>query len=264
MNIPSVLQKILATKREEIEAGQRHVSAAELRSRCGDAPPPRGFGKKLRERAEQGSAVIAEVKKASPSAGVIRADFRPGEIAASYEAGGAACLSVLTDAPYFQGHRDYLAEARSACSLPALRKDFIIDPWQLLESRCLDADCLLLIVAALAPAQLQDLHGQARELGLDVLVEVHDEHELEVALELGEDCLLGVNNRNLHDFTTDLGTSERLKAMLPPDRLLITESGIKQRADVERMHAAGIHAFLVGEAFMREEDPGAALRALFD
>lgn len=263
MSIPSVLQKILATKREEIEAGKRWVSASELRDRSRDEPPVRGFARRLQQQAEQGNAIIAEVKKASPSAGVIRADFRPAEIAASYESGGASCLSVLTDEPYFQGHRDYLAEARSACSLPALRKDFIIDPWQVLESRCLQADCILLIVAALTPAQLQDLHGAARELDLDVLVEVHDEAEMEVALELGDDCLLGVNNRNLHDFTTDLGTSERLKAMLPSDRLLITESGIKRRADVERMHAAGIHAFLVGEAFMREPDPGTALKELF-
>ena len=170
---------------------------------------------------------------------------------------------MLTDGPYFQGHRDFLAEARQACSLPALRKDFIIDPWQVVESRCLGADCILLIVAALAPTQLQDLHGEAGEFGLDVLVEVHDEAEMEIALELGDSCLLGVNNRNLHDFTTDLGTSERLKAMLSAERLLITESGIKTRADVDRMHAADIHAFLVGEAFMREEDPGAALRRLF-
>jgi indole-3-glycerol phosphate synthase len=218
----------------------------------------------LQQRVQQGNAVIAEVKKASPSAGVIRSDFRPAEIAASYATGGAACLSVLTDETYFQGHRDYLAEARAACLLPALRKDFIIDPWQVAESRCLGADCILLIVAALVPSQLEDLYGEAVEFGLDVLVEVHDEAELEVALELDDHCLLGVNNRNLHDFTTDLGTSERLKRMLPAERLLVTESGIRERADVERMRAAGIHAFLVGEAFMREDDPGLALKALFD
>lgn len=262
MGIPSVLKEILATKRHEIAAGKRWISASALRDKSRDLPPVRGFIAALEARAKQGSAVIAEVKKASPSAGVIRADFRPADIAAAYEAGGATCLSVLTDERYFQGHRDYLAQARDACNLPALRKDFIVDPWQVVESRCLGADCILLIVAALAPSQMEDLNGEAREYGLDVLVEVHDERELEQALEL-EGALLGVNNRNLHDFTTDLATSERLKAELPPGRLLVTESGIRTRDDVERMHEAGIHAFLVGEAFMREDDPGAALKALF-
>jgi indole-3-glycerol phosphate synthase len=262
MSIPSVLREILATKREEIAAGKRQASASELRDRAGDMAPARGFVVALEHHAGEGSAVIAEVKKASPSAGVIRADFRPAEIAASYEAGGASCLSVLTDERYFRGHRDHLREAREACALPVLRKDFIIDPWQVVESRCLGADCILLIVAALARSQMEDLHGAAEEHGMDVLVEVHDEREMEQALEL-QGCLLGVNNRNLHDFTTDLGTSERLKAMLPPARLLVTESGIRTRDDVERMRAAGVRAFLVGEAFMREDDPGAALQALF-
>jgi indole-3-glycerol phosphate synthase len=262
MSLPSVLREILASKREEIVVGKRWVSGAELRARAADAPPTREFAEELETRVQTGSAVIAELKKASPSAGVIRKDFRPAEIAASYEAGGAACLSVLTDELYFKGHRDYLAAAREACALPVLRKDFIIDAWQLPESRCLGADCILLIVAALSGGQMQDLYGEAREYGMDVLIEVHDEDELGRALEL-PGGLLGVNNRNLHDFTTDLATSERLKAQLPAERLLITESGIRTRADVERMHAAGIHAFLVGEAFMREPDPGAALRELF-
>jgi len=264
--VSDILQRIVEVKRQEVAAAQAREPLAALRNRVeAMTRQPRDFAQALQRRVTAGqSAVIAEVKKASPSKGLLRDPFDPAAIASSYQQGGAACLSVLTEAPYFQGHRDYLAEARSACSLPALRKDFIIDPWQVLESRCLDADCLLLIVAALAPSQLQDLHGQARELGLDVLVEVHDEHELEMALELGEDCLLGGNTRNLHDFTNYVGTSERFSAMLPANRLPTTESGIKQRADVERMHAAGIHAFLVGEAFMREEDPGAALRALFD
>jgi indole-3-glycerol phosphate synthase len=262
MSLPSVLKEILQTKREEIAAGKRWVSGDELRARAADEPPTRGFAAALEARTQAGSAVIGEIKKASPSAGVIRADFRPAEIAASYEAGGATCLSVLTDEPYFQGHRDYLAEARDACALPVLRKDFIIDPWQVAESRCLGADCILLIVAALSDGQMQDLFGEAGEYGLDVLIEVHDEDELGRALEL-DGGLLGVNNRNLHDFSTDLATSERLKAQLPADRLLVTESGIRTRADVERMHAAGIRAFLVGEAFMREPDPGAALKELF-
>ena len=206
--------------------------------------------------------MIAEVKKASPSAGVIRPDFQPAAIAESYEAGGAACLSVLTDERYFQGHRDYLAEARDACALPVLRKDFIVDSWQVLESRALGADCILLIVAALDDGPLRDLHGHARELGLDVLVEVHDEAELGRALAIDAQ-LVGVNNRDLHRFATDLGTSERLRPLVPAERTLVAESGIHTRADVARLQRAGINAFLVGEAFMRAKDPGAALRELF-
>lgn len=260
--IPSVLAKILDTKHEEIARGKAFVSHAELREKAADLPPTRGFIAALSAASAAGTGIIAEVKKASPSAGVIRPNFHPAEIAASYERGGAACLSVLTDEAYFQGHRDYLAEARNACSLPALRKDFIIDPWQIEESRCLGADCVLLIVAALGDAQLQDLHGRATQLGLDVLVEVHDEEELQRALKL-DGALLGVNNRNLHNFETSLDTSLRLKALLPGDRLLVTESGIRTRADVELMREGDIHAFLVGEAFMREPEPGDALRELF-
>lgn len=261
-DIPSVLVRILDTKREEIERGKAFVSHAELRAKAADMPPARGFVAALDRALETGPGIIAEVKKASPSAGIIRADFRPAEIAASYEHGGATCLSVLTDEDYFKGHRDYLVEARDACALPALRKDFIIDPWQIEESRCLGADCILLIVAALSQDQLEDLHGRAGEAGMDVLTEVHDEAELERALAL-DDTLLGVNNRNLHTFETSLETSLRLKAMLPPERLLVTESGIRTREDVERMRDAEVHAFLVGEAFMREADPGEALRRLF-
>lgn len=262
MTAPTILQEILRHKRGEIEAGKAWVSSDGLRARLADALPVRPFARQLAERLATGPAVIAELKKASPSAGVIREDFVPAEIAVSYERGGAACLSVLTDEKYFQGHRDYPQQARDACGLPILRKDFIIDPWQVLESRALGADCILLIVAALETGQLRDLAGFAREWGLDVLVEVHDEAELETALQL-EDCLLGVNNRDLHTFTTDLGTSEFLRGKIPAGRLMVTESGIRSRRDVERMQAAGINAFLVGEAFMREADPGAALQALF-
>lgn len=261
-DIPSVLARILDTKAEEVARGKTFVSHEELRSKAADLPPTRGFVAALDAAVQRGPGIIAEVKKASPSAGVIRADFRPADIAASYERGGATCLSVLTDEDYFQGHRDYLAEARDACALPALRKDFIVDPWQIEESRCLGADCILLIVAALSQVQLEDLHGRAREAGMDVLTEVHDEAELERALAL-EDTLLGVNNRNLHTFETSLDTSIRLKAMLPPGRLLVTESGIRTPEDVRRMRIEHIHAFLVGEAFMREADPGNALRQMF-
>jgi indole-3-glycerol phosphate synthase len=262
MGMPSVLAKILATKQDEVAAGKARLPARELTARAADMPAMRGFEKALRAHAANGPAIIAEIKKASPSAGVIRPDFRPAEIAAAYAKGGAACLSVLTDEVYFQGHRDYLAQARNACSLPVLRKDFIIDGWQLLESRCMGADCVLLIVAALGPPQLESLYGQARALGLDVLVEVHDAAEMERALAL-PGALLGVNNRNLHTFETSLDTTFELQAMLEPGRLLVTESGIASRSDVARMRAAGIHAFLVGEAFMRQPDPGVALRELF-
>ena len=262
MGTPSVLRRIIETKLEEIAAGKAQNAHAELLAMAAGMPPARGFAAALEAAATSGPAVIAECKKASPSAGLIRADFRPAEIAASYQRGGAACLSVLTDEQYFQGDGSYLAEARAACTLPVLRKDFIIDPWQVAESRCLGADCILLIVAALAPAQLQELYGAARELGLDVLVEVHDAAELELALPLGE-AVLGVNNRNLHNFETRLETSAQLRKLAPPNRRLVAESGIRNRADVRYLLDAGIDAFLVGEAFMREAEPGAALRRLF-
>ena len=256
------MQTILATKAEEIVVGRNWISYEDLKTYCADMPPVRGFGKNLRKHAQQGVAVIAEIKKASPSAGVIRADFVPVEIAAAYQAGGAACVSVLTDVQYFQGHRDHLEQVRDACTLPLLRKDFIIDPWQVLESRALGADCMLLIVAALTQTQLQDLYGLAIQTGLDVLAEVHNEDELQSALLL-EDALIGVNNRNLHSFETDLATSVRLSGLLPDGRLMVSESGICDRADVQRLQGAGIQAFLVGEAFMRADDPGQALKNLF-
>jgi indole-3-glycerol phosphate synthase len=260
--IPSILQKILSVKAQEVAARKQRQDEASLSAVIAGLPAARGFADRIRLVSARGPAVIAEIKKASPSAGVIRNDFQPADIAASYEAAGAACLSVLTDQRFFQGADDYLALARNACSLPALRKDFIIDPWQLYESRVLGADCVLLIVAALEKGRLQALDGLARALGMDVLVEVHDERELEAALDTGA-ALVGVNNRDLNTFTTDLSTSERLKPLIPAQRTMITESGIHSRDDVGRMMDAGITAFLVGEAFMRAENPGLALKSLF-
>jgi indole-3-glycerol phosphate synthase len=262
MAVPSILQRILARKAEEVAAGKTRTSLAGLEARARDREPARGFVNALEDALETGPAVIAEIKKASPSAGVIRDDFIPDEIAQSYAAAGAACLSVLTDRDYFQGDNLYLQEARAACALPVLRKDFIVDPWQVVESRAIGADCILLIVAALEQPLLADLLAQARELGMDVLVEVHDEAEMERALLLNHG-LIGVNNRNLNTFVTSLATSERLKAMLGGEQLLVTESGIRTRHDVQRMQNAGINTFLVGEAFMREDDPGRALKKLF-
>ena len=260
--IPSILKKILATKAEEVAMRSARLDLDTVKAMAGDQAPARGFAQRVSDLAHHGPAVIAEVKKASPSAGVIREDFHPSEIAASYEQAGAACLSVLTDEQYFQGSDDYLQQARAACSIPVLRKDFLVDPWQVFESRMLGADCVLLIVAALERDRLQELDGLAREAGLDVLVEVHDEREMEDALTTGA-RLVGVNNRDLHTFTTDLGTSERLRPMLPESRQFVTESGIHTVDDVARMQQAGINAFLVGEAFMRQNDPGAGLRQLF-
>ncbi len=260
--IPSILRRILETKSEEVEERSRMRDLAAISAIAADQPPARGFAERVSRMAAGAGAVIAEVKKASPSAGVIRENFQPADIAASYEQAGAACLSVLTDAQYFQGCEDYLVEARQACSLPVLRKDFVVDPWQIYESRALGADCILLIVAALHRDQLQQLDGLAREIGLDVLVEVNAEQELEDALSTGAE-LVGVNNRDLHTFTTDLGTSERLRPLVPDQRTLVTESGIHTREDVQRMRSSDINAFLVGEAFMRSSDPGTALRKLF-
>jgi indole-3-glycerol phosphate synthase len=260
--IPSILQRILETKREEVAHRSARRDLDTLRSAARDQPDSRGFADRVSALSDGGTAVIAEVKKASPSAGVIREDFRPAKIAASYESAGAAGLSVLTDEQYFQGSDSYLQQARKACSLPVLRKDFMVDPWQIHESRVLGADCVLLIVAALPRDLLQQLDGLAREIGLDVLVEVHNEQEMEDALTTGAG-LVGVNNRDLHTFTTDLGTSERLVKMVPESRTLVTESGIHTAQDVQRMRASGIHSFLVGEAFMRSPDPGAALKELF-
>jgi len=262
MAVPSILQDILDRKAEEVAAGKAVVSTAELTARSSARPATRGFERGLRRALQQGPAIIAEIKKASPSAGVICEDFHPNVIAWSYAEAGAACLSVLTDKDFFQGHNQYLEQARNACALPVLRKDFMLDPWQILESRVLGADCILLIAAVLEQSRLQDLLGLARELGMDALVEVHDEAEMERALLLDHD-LIGVNNRNLNTFETSLKTSERLKQMLPGDQLLVTESGIRTADDVLRMQSCGINTFLVGEAFMREADPGLALRRMF-
>ncbi len=254
---------ILARKREDV--AQRRVTRplADLRATADDQASPRGFVAALQRRLDSGeAAVIAEVKKASPSKGLIRKDFDPAAIARSYEAGGAACLSVLTDVDFFQGSDAYLGEARDACTLPVLRKDFVIDAYQVHEARAIGADCILLIVAALDDGPLVELSNLAMELGMDVLVEVHDIDELERALQTG--CaLIGVNNRNLRTFDVSLDTTLALKDAVPRDRILVTESGIATRDDVARMRAAGIDAFLVGESFMRATDPGAALQGLF-
>jgi indole-3-glycerol phosphate synthase len=264
----TILDTILRRKGEEVAERRKRVSEADLRSRAAAMPPARGFAAALDARVAAGAAaVIAEVKKASPSKGVIRADFDPAAIARSYEAGGAACLSVLTDADFFQGSEAFLQQARAACALPVLRKDFTVDPYQVAEARAIGADCILLIVAALDDARLHDLAAQAMALGMDVLVESHDAAELERALRVpaiaGRAPIMGVNNRDLRTFEVSLDTSIRLHAMLPPGRRLVSESGIATPADVGRLRAAGINAFLVGEAFMREADPGAALRRLF-
>ena len=258
-----ILTTILARKADEIAERSARVSLVDLRARIADAPPTRGFADALNAMIAQGDpAVIAEVKKASPSKGVIRPDFRPADIAVSYEFGGAACLSVLTDVDFFQGADDYLKQAREACTLPVLRKDFTVDPYQVYEARVLGADCILLIVAALDDGQLVDLSGLAMQLGMDVLVEVHDIDELERALQVPVP-LVGINNRNLRTFEVSLQTTLAMKDAVPKDRLLVTESGILVPEDVATMRAAGVNAFLVGETFMRAEEPGEALRQLF-
>ncbi len=258
-----ILQKILARKREEIHARLARTPLVELVACTADAPPTRAFSAALFRRITSGSAaVIAEVKKASPSKGLIRADFDPVAIARSYEAGGAACLSVLTDVEFFQGSDDYLRQARAACTLPVLRKDFIIDAYQVFEARALGADCILLIVAALDDGRLLELAGLARSLRMDVLVEAHDASELSRALAV-PDALIGINNRDLRTFKTSLDTTLSLRQRVPRGRGLITESGIRARDDVERLRAADVHAFLIGESFMRAADPGMALQRMF-
>lgn len=258
-----ILQRILTRKREEVAARSARLSLDELMGRCVDLPATRGFAAAIEARIERDEpAVIAEIKKASPSKGVIRPQLDPAFVAKSYAKGGATCLSVLTDADFFQGSADYLAMAREACELPVLRKDFIIDPYQVYEARLMGADCILLIVAALDDGPLLDLTMLAAELDMDVLVEVHDEEELERALALPAP-LVGINNRSLRTFETSLDTSESLRDIVPYDRTLVTESGIRTPEDVVRMRDAGIDAFLVGEAFMRAEDPGKELKRLF-
>ena len=258
-----ILNRILARKAEEIEQRSRVRPLDELRARAQQQPATRGFVRAIERKLQAGdAAVIAEVKKASPSKGLIRKDFDPAAIARSYEAGGAACLSVLTDVDFFQGSNAYLGEARAACRLPVIRKDFIIDPYQVYEARMIGADAILLIVAALEDGPMIEMANLAHELGMDVLVEVHDIDELERALQT--DCqLIGVNNRNLRTFKVSLDTSLELKSAMPGDRIMVTESGIASREDVARMRGAGIHTFLVGESFMRQPDPGVALKAMF-
>ena len=258
-----ILNRIVAVKREEIAAARRRRDGLSLRRDAEQLGGQRDFVGALRARLAAGqAAVIAEVKKASPSKGVLRADFRPAEIAASYAAGGAACLSVLTDESFFQGSAAYLEAARAACTLPVIRKDFIVDAYQVDEARAMGADCILLIAACLDPGLMRELEAQALALGMAVLVEVHDGAELDRALRL-HTPLVGINNRNLRSFEVNLDTTLGLLPEVPPERLLVTESGILARADVLRMRSAGVHAFLVGEAFMRADDPGAALAALF-
>ncbi len=261
-----ILKRIVAVKRDEIAAAKALRSAASLRA-VAESPEARRnlrpFEAALRQHVAAGcAAVIAEVKKASPSKGVLREHFVPAEIAASYEAGGAACLSVLTDERFFQGCPAFLQQARAACALPVLRKDFLVDEYQVAEARVMGADCILLIAACLDDALMADLEACAQALGMAVLVEVHDGAELDRALRL-DTPLLGINNRNLRSFEVTLDTTLALLPRVPSDRLLVTESGILTRADVTRMRAAGVQGFLVGEAFMRADDPGAALAGLF-
>ena len=258
-----ILQRILTVKAEEIADAQAACPLPAMRARAEAMPPARGFEEALRSKVAAGSAgVIAEIKKASPSKGVLREDFEPAAIARQYEAGGAACLSVLTDRRFFQGAPEYLIAARDATRLPALRKDFVVDPYQVYESRSMGADCILLIVAALDAARMAELEAIARSLGMAVLVEVHDAEELDCALQL-RTSLVGINNRNLRTFEVSLDTTLGLLPRIPPGRLVITESGILSRTDVARMRERDVNAFLVGEAFMRAPDPGAALAQLF-
>ena len=258
-----ILNKIVAVKREEIAAAKSQRDLLSLRRDAESLGGLRGFEAALRTRVAAGrAAVIAEVKKASPSKGVLRENFVPAEIAASYQRGGAACLSVLTDQRFFQGSAAFLEAARAACELPVLRKDFIVDAYQVFEARAMGADCILLIVACLDDALMADLEAQARSLGLAVLVEVHDARELDRALRL-RTPLVGINNRNLRTFEVTLQTTLALLPEVPADRLPITESGILARVDVKAMRDANVNAFLVGEAFMRADDPGAALAELF-
>lgn len=260
---PDILQRILQRKADEIIARSSALSLRALSQQAAAAPPPRGFLARLEETIRAGrAAVIAELKKGSPSKGLLRDPFMPADIARSYAAHGAACLSVLTDHDFFQGSESYLQEARAACELPVLRKDFIIDPYQVYEARVIGADCILLIVAALGDAALQELAELALQLGMDVLVETHDAIELERALALNLP-LIGVNNRNLRTFETRLATTLELLPRIPPDRLVVTESGVHTPVDVALLRSHGVHAFLVGEAFMRAPEPGARLAELF-
>ena len=262
-DVPDILNRILARKRQEIDERNRVTGLRELEQRVVEADPPRGFVAAMEARIGAGrAAVIAEIKKASPSRGILRASFDPPQIAASYARGGATCLSVLTDVDFFQGSDVFLQQARAACSLPVLRKDFTIDPYQVIEARVLGADCILLIVAALGDGMLRELAQLAAQLGMDVLVEVHDRHELERALSV-PGRLIGVNNRDLRSFETRLEVTLDMLDEVPGDRIVVTESGIHTPGDVALMRASGVDAFLVGEAFMKAPDPGAKLAELF-
>lgn len=260
---PTVLKKIVARKWEEVAERKQQQSEAALLEKIRLADAPRGFVKSMQASLAAGrSAVIAEAKKASPSKGVIREHFDPAAIARSYEAGGASCMSVLTDRDFFQGHEDYLQQARAACSLPVIRKDFIVDPYQVTEARAINADCILLIAACLADQQMAELAAAATELGMDVLIEVHDRRELERSLPLNQ-TLVGINNRNLHTFELSLDTTFELLPHIPEQRIVVTESGILGHSDVAQMREHGVNAFLVGETFMRADLPGQKLQELF-
>lgn len=260
---PTILKNIIARKWEEIAERKARISVAELEKKAASQPEARGFVRALEAKVAAGeAAVIAEIKKASPSKGVIREDFVPAELAQSYQQGGAACLSVLTDEDFFQGCDAYLQQARAAVTLPVIRKDFLVDEYQLLEARAMGADCVLLIVAALSAERLSELNQFALDLGLDVLVEVHDKAELDIALTL-PNKLIGINNRNLHTFDVTLDTTFELLPYIDESRLVVTESGILAPADVAAMREKQVNAFLVGEAFMRQQDPGQALRDFF-
>ncbi|PCI09072.1 MAG: indole-3-glycerol-phosphate synthase [Gammaproteobacteria bacterium] len=262
-NAPDILVKILNRKREEITERSSHTSMATLKQQCVSADGVRGFIRSIENKInKQQPAVIAEIKKASPSKGVLRENFNPAEIASSYASNGAACLSILTDKDYFQGHEDYLQQARAACHLPVIRKDFIIDPYQIYEARVIDADCILLIVSALDDADLQSLFDLTCELEMDVLMEVHDAAEMERALTTGA-RLIGINNRNLRTFDTSLQTTLDMLDMVDARHILVTESGIHTKKDVQLMRENHVNAFLVGEAFMRAENPGDKLAELF-
>ena len=264
MSLPTILENIIARKHAEVAERSARVGLAELERAAHTADAPRGFAKAMLERvARKEAAIIAEIKKASPSKGVIREDFDPAAIAVSYANGGATCLSVLTDVDFFQGSDAYLQQARAACNLPVLRKDFMVDPYQIVEARALGADCVLLIVSALEDGQMAELASVAKDFNLDVLVEVHDGDELERALTTLDTPLVGINNRNLHTFEVSLDITLDLLPRVPRDRLLVTESGIVNRADVELMQISDVHAFLVGEAFMRAVEPGVELQRLF-
>ncbi len=255
------LEEICANKREEVAARKRVHSLSELGAMAAEQSAPRGFEASLRRASADGFGLIAEIKRASPSKGLIREDFRPADHARDYQAGGAACLSVLTDAPYFQGHEDFLIEARASCDLPVLRKDFMVDPWQVAEARSIGADAILIIVAALEDSEMAEIEAAALERGMDVLVEVHDEAELERATRLTS-RLIGVNNRNLKTFKTDLATTERLSALAPQEALLVGESGIATHADCQRLARSGVRSFLVGESLMRADNVADATRDL--